>query len=210
MGATFVAYACALMGYAYIVFTDPAYNSGGEFTAVVLAYAFLIGLQVTNCFTTPLSAGIDTIFVAMAWDPEALMREHPELYEVSACVRIGNQKTRADSVFQKMIAVCKYWCGSGMKNDMLTPEQTRMSSRRFTHDRADHRCPPPTCLINQDSETLANRRFIQRRWLHCRRTGWKSCLIGIIPTSNTMECEDVIRHITPADGHAEQKRCDCC
>ncbi len=80
MGATFVAFACALMAYCYLVFTDPAYNRNGEFTPVVLAYAFLIGLQITNCFTTPLSAGIDTLFVAMAWDPEALMREHPELY----------------------------------------------------------------------------------------------------------------------------------
>lgn len=67
MGATFVAYACALMAYLYLVFTDPAYNSDGSFTPVVIAYAFLIGLQITNCFTTPLSSGIDTLFVAMAW-----------------------------------------------------------------------------------------------------------------------------------------------
>jgi hypothetical protein len=80
MGATFVAFACALMAYLYLIFTDPAYNRNGEFTPVVIAYAFLIGLQITHCFTVPLSSGIDTIFVAMAWDPEALMREHPELY----------------------------------------------------------------------------------------------------------------------------------
>lgn len=67
MGATFVAYACALMAYLYLVFTDPAYNSNGEFTPVVVAYAFLIGLQITNCFTTPLGSGIDTLFVGMAW-----------------------------------------------------------------------------------------------------------------------------------------------
>jgi hypothetical protein len=60
---------------------DPAYNSDGAFTPVVVAYAFLIGLQITNCFTVPLSSGVDTLFVAMAWDPEALMREHPELYQ---------------------------------------------------------------------------------------------------------------------------------
>lgn len=83
MGAMFVAYACALMAYVYIVFTDPAYNRNGDFTPVVVAYAFLIGLQVANCFTVPLSAGIDTLFVAMAWDPEVLMNEHRELYQVS-------------------------------------------------------------------------------------------------------------------------------
>ena len=81
MGGTFVAYACALLAYLYIHFTAPAYNSDGGFTSVVVAYAFLIGLQIANCFTTPLSSGIDTLFVAMAWDPEVLIREHPELYQ---------------------------------------------------------------------------------------------------------------------------------
>ncbi|KAK4544098.1 putative choline transporter, neither null mutation nor overexpression affects choline transport [Oleoguttula mirabilis] len=80
MGATFVAYACALLAYLYLIFTKPSYNTSGEFTPVVVAYAFLIGLQITNCFTTPLSSGIDTIFVAAAWDPDVLMREHPDLY----------------------------------------------------------------------------------------------------------------------------------
>jgi len=80
MGATFVAYACALLAYLYLAFTKPAYNSNGDFTPVVIAYAFLIGLQIAQCFTVPLSSGIDTLFVAAAWDPEALMREHPDLY----------------------------------------------------------------------------------------------------------------------------------
>ena len=80
MGATFVAYATALLAYLYLIFTNPSYNSNGEFTPVVVAYAFLIGLQIANCFTTPLSSGIDTIFVAAAWDPEVLMREHGDLY----------------------------------------------------------------------------------------------------------------------------------
>ena len=75
MGATFVAYACALVGYLYLVYTDPAYNSDGSFTPVVVAYAFLIGLQVTNCFTTPLSSGIDTMFVGMAWDPSGTLNQ---------------------------------------------------------------------------------------------------------------------------------------
>ena len=46
----------------------------------MVAFAFLIGLQVCNVFTTPLTSGIDTIFVATAWDPEVLMRDHPDLY----------------------------------------------------------------------------------------------------------------------------------
>ncbi|KAK3374141.1 plasma-membrane choline transporter-domain-containing protein [Lasiosphaeria ovina] len=80
MGATFVGYACALLSYVYMVLTHPAYNSGGGFTPVVVAFSFLIGLQICNIFTTPLSSGIDTIFVASAWDPDVLMRDHPDLY----------------------------------------------------------------------------------------------------------------------------------
>lgn len=76
----FVGYVCALLAYLYLLFTDPAYNSNGEFTPVVLAFAFLIGFQIANIFTTPLSSGIDTIFVAMGWDPQVLAQDHPEIY----------------------------------------------------------------------------------------------------------------------------------
>jgi hypothetical protein len=81
MGATFVAYACALLSFLYLVFTDPAYNKDGTYTPVVVAISFLVGLQICNIFTTPIGSGIDTIFVAMAWQPEVLYREHPELYQ---------------------------------------------------------------------------------------------------------------------------------
>jgi hypothetical protein len=81
MGATFVAYACALLAYLYMTLTHPAYNSTGNYTPVVVAFSFLIGLQICNVFTTPLSSGIDTIFVAAAWDPEVMMRDHPDLYQ---------------------------------------------------------------------------------------------------------------------------------
>lgn len=81
MGATFVGYACALMSYLYLVFTKPEYNSEGSYTPVVVAISFLIGLQICNIFTTPISSGIDTIFVATAWEPGVLMAQHRELYE---------------------------------------------------------------------------------------------------------------------------------
>lgn len=80
MGATFVAYACALLAYLYLVYTKPAYNIDGGYTPVIVAFAFLIGLQICNVFTTPISSGVDTIFVATAWDPEVMIRDHPDLY----------------------------------------------------------------------------------------------------------------------------------
>lgn len=43
-------------------------------------------MQVCNVFTTPISSGIDTIFVASAWEPQVMMQNHPELYD--AMVRV--------------------------------------------------------------------------------------------------------------------------
>jgi len=83
-GATFVAYSCALLAYCYVRFTDKADSSKTDhlspYLPLIVAFSFLIGLQVCNIFTTPLSSGIDTLFVAMAWDPEVMMRDHPDLY----------------------------------------------------------------------------------------------------------------------------------
>jgi hypothetical protein len=49
----------------------------------------LIGSQIANVFTTPISSGVDTIFVAAAWDPDVLMRDHPDIYQ--AMVRVYPQ-----------------------------------------------------------------------------------------------------------------------
>lgn len=80
-GSLFVGFASALLAFLYLEFTNPSYNSTGSFTVVICAFAFLIGVQICNLFTTPLSSGIDTIFVAMAWDPEVMIRDHPDLYQ---------------------------------------------------------------------------------------------------------------------------------
>ncbi|KAI9795071.1 MAG: putative choline transporter, neither null mutation nor overexpression affects choline transport [Peltula sp. TS41687] len=80
MGATFVGYLCALLAYLYLIFTKPGYNTNSEFTPVIVAFAFLIGLQICNVFLTPIKSGTATLFVAAAWDPEVLMRDHPDLW----------------------------------------------------------------------------------------------------------------------------------
>ncbi len=81
MGSLFVAYLSALLAYLYLEFTHPAYNDGRTFTPVVMAFAFLVGLQICQTFTTPIGSGVDTIFVAMAWDPQVAMTDHPEFWE---------------------------------------------------------------------------------------------------------------------------------
>lgn len=81
MGSIFVAYVCALLSYLYLEFTKPAYNEGRTFTPVIMAFSFLIGLQICQIFMTPIGSGIDTIFVAMGWDPDIAAREHPEFWQ---------------------------------------------------------------------------------------------------------------------------------
>ncbi|KAJ5135570.1 uncharacterized protein N7515_004848 [Penicillium bovifimosum] len=80
MGSTFIGYVCALLAYLYLQFTRPEYNRDGNFTAVIMAFAFLIGLQVCQVFLTPVSSGVETIFVAMGWDPQVMINDHPEIY----------------------------------------------------------------------------------------------------------------------------------
>jgi uncharacterized membrane protein len=80
-GAMFMGYLCAIVAYAYLVITDPVYNQTGSYTAFIVAFAFLIGSQICNVFTAPIASGIETIFVAAAWDPEVMMRDHRDLYD---------------------------------------------------------------------------------------------------------------------------------
>jgi hypothetical protein len=81
MGATFVAYICAFLAYLYLEFTNPSYNSSGSYTPVVMAFSFLIGLQICNIFLVPIKSGVSTFFVAMAFDPEVLINDYPDLYQ---------------------------------------------------------------------------------------------------------------------------------
>jgi hypothetical protein len=86
MGAVFVGYLCALLAYLYLQFTNPAYNSQGQYTPVVLAFSFLVGLQIANIFMNPIKSGIATIFTSMAHNPEVMRRDHPELYQKMVAV----------------------------------------------------------------------------------------------------------------------------
>ncbi|GAO19154.1 uncharacterized protein UV8b_03415 [Ustilaginoidea virens] len=80
-GSIFVGFATALFAYLYLIFTHPAYNKDGGFTPVIVAFAFLMGFQICLIFTTPISSGIDTIFVAAGWDPQVMVQEHRQLYD---------------------------------------------------------------------------------------------------------------------------------
>ncbi len=81
MGSTAVAYLTCFLAYLYIEFTNPPYNSTGAYTPVFLAFAFLIGLQITNIAVVALKSGTATLFVALAENPEAMRGNNPYLFD---------------------------------------------------------------------------------------------------------------------------------
>ena len=99
MGAVFVGFVCALLTFLYLEFTNPPYNDGRAYTAVIMAFSFLIGMQICHIFMTPLSSGVDTFFVAAAWDPEVLMRDHSQIYQEMIRVRLYPLAPSSDADF---------------------------------------------------------------------------------------------------------------
>ncbi|KAF2673042.1 DUF580-domain-containing protein [Microthyrium microscopicum] len=79
MGSVAVGFVCAILAFAYQEFIMDGFGTNGWSFAIV-AFAFLIGSQICSIMVTPISTGVDTIFVAAAWDPEVLQRDHPDLY----------------------------------------------------------------------------------------------------------------------------------
>ncbi|CAI5757768.1 unnamed protein product [Candida verbasci] len=69
----FSAYLVALLGYLYLKFTSPEYNSDGQFYAPVIAFSFLISGQITRIALTVIESGTASFFVALAKDPEVFM-----------------------------------------------------------------------------------------------------------------------------------------
>jgi hypothetical protein len=87
-GAYVVGILCAAFGYFYLrcesvgllsrlqqllttrlQVTDPAYNSDGDYTAPIILYSFLIGLQAGLALAQALEGGVSTIFVCLGEDP---------------------------------------------------------------------------------------------------------------------------------------------
>lgn len=78
--ALFNAYVCSLLAYLYVRLTAPAYNSTGSFYAPIVAFSFLIALQISNIVTQPLKSGTSTFFIALAKDPEVYQQSYPNRF----------------------------------------------------------------------------------------------------------------------------------
>ncbi|KAF9461254.1 plasma-membrane choline transporter-domain-containing protein [Collybia nuda] len=83
-GAYAIGLLSSLFAYLYLRFTAPSYNFDGQYTAPVLLFAFLIGLQCSLTLSSAIEAGVSTIFVGLAEDPQVLAIRAPELFGMIA------------------------------------------------------------------------------------------------------------------------------
>lgn len=83
-GAYAIGLLCSLFGYLYLRLTHPAYNADGQYTAPVVLFAFLIGLQCSTTMSTAIEAGVSTIFVGLGEDPQVLAARAPDLFRLIA------------------------------------------------------------------------------------------------------------------------------
>ncbi|CAE6456401.1 unnamed protein product [Rhizoctonia solani] len=81
-GAYLVGLLCSLFAYVYLRLTNPAYNVDGQYTAPVLLFAFVIGLQCSLTLASAIEAGVSTIFVGLGEDPHVLAERSPGLFEM--------------------------------------------------------------------------------------------------------------------------------
>lgn len=77
----FVSYITTLFAYLYLRFTKPAYNDSGSFTAPLLAFTFVISLEICNVVTETVRSGSTTFFVALANDPEVFHLSYPDRFD---------------------------------------------------------------------------------------------------------------------------------
>ncbi|KAJ7594027.1 plasma-membrane choline transporter-domain-containing protein [Mycena floridula] len=83
-GGYIVGLLSSLFSYLYLRFTNPAYNASGQYTAPVLLFAFLIGLQCSLTLSSAINAGVSTIFVGLGEDPQVLAVRAPALFAMIA------------------------------------------------------------------------------------------------------------------------------
>lgn len=86
-GAYINGFLCALFGYVYlrcmsllrqvpsrsadaISDTNPAYNANGQYSAPIILFSFLIGINEGLTLGSVIDAGVSTIFVGLGEDPK--------------------------------------------------------------------------------------------------------------------------------------------
>lgn len=83
-GSVVVGIICGIFAYVYIKQTDPsAFNSESSYYAVVLFFAIGLGSQIALTLGAgSIGAGVSTLFVTLAEDPQVMAQKEPELFEM--------------------------------------------------------------------------------------------------------------------------------
>ena len=55
--------------FAHSADTNPAYNADGQYSAPIILYSFLIGINMGFTLGSAIEAGVSTIFVGLGEDP---------------------------------------------------------------------------------------------------------------------------------------------
>lgn len=77
----FASYMSCLFAFLYLRFTKPGYNSDGDFNAPLMAFSFVIALQLTNIASETIRSGCATFFTALANDPKVFLAQYPDRFD---------------------------------------------------------------------------------------------------------------------------------
>lgn len=77
----FVSYLAALFAFLYLRFTSPSYNSSGGYNVPLMAFSFVIALQICNIANETIRSGTATFFVALGNDPEVFHISYPQRFD---------------------------------------------------------------------------------------------------------------------------------
>lgn len=77
----FASYMATLFAFLYLRFTSPGYNSSGAYNAALLAYSFVIALQICNIANQVIRSGVATFFIALSNNPEVFQAQYPEQFD---------------------------------------------------------------------------------------------------------------------------------
>ncbi|CAD6643680.1 XXYS1_4_G0030930.mRNA.1.CDS.1 [Saccharomyces cerevisiae] len=77
----FASYMTALFTFLYLRFTSPQYNSNGAYNGALMAFSFVIALQICNIATEAIRSGTATFFVALGNDPEVFHHSYPHRFD---------------------------------------------------------------------------------------------------------------------------------
>lgn len=77
----FTSYTTCLFAFLYMRFTKPEYNSNNGIKGALMAFSFMIALQVSNITTEAIRSCTSTFFVALSNDPEVFQQSYPDRFD---------------------------------------------------------------------------------------------------------------------------------